>query len=105
MTSPKDSDLLSPNENRLLSPDDGTTKAKKVRAEFDIKSVANQMAVEKFREKHPELKDMSDLEICGVQTIMNAMVDQQVIFGFLKFHSIFMFRVEIKQMYKRTRAL
>lgn len=84
MTSPKHSDLVSPtNSNRLQSPDldqlDETAKSKKTKAKFDLKAPENQTLIEKLRNEHSELKEMSDLEVCGIHAIMNAISDQQVI--------------------------
>lgn len=77
MTSPKDSDLLSLTDlpsSRLQSPEADLADSKK--AKFNLKAADTQLAIEKFREKHPELKEMSDLEIFGIQAIISAIADQ-----------------------------
>lgn len=80
MTSPRDSELLSPNDLHSPGKDsvELTTKSKKPKSKFNIKSAENQLAIKEFREKHPELSEMSDLEICGVKAIVDSIANQQV---------------------------
>jgi hypothetical protein len=95
MTSPKDSDLLSPTDsttaqNRLQSPE----------RKFDLNSPEMQSSIEKFKEQHPELKEMSDLEICGIKAVINVM---QQVSNFNLILNFFDFRIPVNWMHKRIR--
>jgi hypothetical protein len=77
MTSPQDSDLLAPTD-RLSSPEKEAPKSKKEKVKFNIKSAETQQTIKEFREKHPEMGELTDLEVCGLQAIMDSINSQHV---------------------------
>lgn len=101
MTSPQDSDLLSPSD-RLPSPEKEASKSKKTaKIKFDINSPETQQSIKEFREKHPELSEITDLEVCAIQTIIESNQVVHKLFG----ESAAFSRASIPSISKRTRQL